>query len=104
VKLGRGDGVRLKKKKKKKKSKVMPREMMGAFGNKHLLEMERVVGRPYFENVWAMSHTEVLLDTKHQHNFLFSHMIDSQQISWIKTHRIQRGKLLQAGSLIFGFL
>ncbi len=39
---GRGDGVRLKKKK-KKKSKVMPGEM-GAFGNKHLLEMERVVG------------------------------------------------------------
>lgn len=38
---GRGDGVRLKKK--KKKSKVMPGEM-GAFGNKHLLEMERVVG------------------------------------------------------------
>jgi hypothetical protein len=39
---GRGDGVRLKKKK-KKKSKVMPGEM-GGFGNKHLLEMERVVG------------------------------------------------------------
>jgi len=38
---GREDGVRLKKK--KKKSKVMPGEM-GAFGNKHLLEMERVVG------------------------------------------------------------
>ncbi len=72
MKIGRGDGVRLKN---KKKSKVMPGEMMGAFGNKHLLEMERVVGRPYFENVWAMSLTEVLLDTKHQHNFLFSHMI-----------------------------
>jgi hypothetical protein len=49
--LGWGNGVRLKKRK-KKKSKVMPGEM-GAFGNKHLLEMERVVGRPCFENVWA---------------------------------------------------
>jgi hypothetical protein len=72
VKIGREDGVRLKKKKKKKRGKVMHGEM-GAFGNKHLLEMERVVvRRPYFENVWAMSHTEVLLDAKHQHNF-FSH-------------------------------
>ncbi len=43
MKIGRGDGVRLKKKKKKKKKrKAMPGEM-GAFGNKHLLEMERVV-------------------------------------------------------------
>ncbi len=42
MKIGRegGMGVRLKK---KKKSKVMPGEM-GAFGNKHLLEMERVGG------------------------------------------------------------
>ncbi len=43
MKIGRGDGVRLKKKKqKKKKRKAMPGEM-GAFGNKNLLEMERVV-------------------------------------------------------------